>query len=325
LGHNLEKENTAVGCELIGPLSGLLLGDDAAAIEVPFALLVAAHPLEILGDAVTREFGNSLPIRFNYLDTVDGGNLSIHCHPQPKEMRETFGWLYPQHESYYVVEGDEKNRVFLGLHDDVDVEAFSREVRQASDDDGPVDVESFVQSFPALPGQLFLIPAGTIHGSGVGNVILEISATPYLYSLRFYDWQRRSETGRGRPIHAEHALRNLDRSRRGKQVIRDLVQTPLEIRSGHGWCEEVLGKLCECFYEVRRITMDNEVVVPDDTKGRFHILNVVDGHGVTIETSNGFTKNLHRAETVLIPAECGTYRLTAMGSQSARVIKALIK
>ena len=70
----------------------------------------------------------------------------------------------------------------------------------------PFDITDFVQTFPATPHQLFLIPAGTPHGSGEGNVVLEVSATPYLYSLRFYDWLRRDGNGQ-RPVHVEHAFR----------------------------------------------------------------------------------------------------------------------
>ena len=46
---------------------------------MPFQLLVALHPQPVLGDEVTATFGTSFPIRFDYLDTVGGGHLSIHC------------------------------------------------------------------------------------------------------------------------------------------------------------------------------------------------------------------------------------------------------
>ena len=74
-----------------------------------------------------RVFGTSFPVRFDYLDTVDGGNLSVHCHPQEDYMRSVFGWPYTQHESYYVMVGSEGQRVFLGLREEADVNAFYQE------------------------------------------------------------------------------------------------------------------------------------------------------------------------------------------------------
>ena len=107
--------------------------------------------------------------------------------------------------------GGENRKVFLGLRGDVDVELFEKEAQEAHRHATPFDIERHVQVFPAEPHALFLIPAGTPHGSGEGNVVLEVSATPYLYSLRFYDWLRRDADDRQRPVHVEHAFDNLDR------------------------------------------------------------------------------------------------------------------
>ncbi|MCM3813123.1 hypothetical protein ND808_46270, partial [Streptomyces sp. DR7-3] len=99
LGHNPDEENTALGYELIAPESGVLLGDDASrCVEVPFQLVVALSPVDVLGPAVHEMFGTSFPVRFDYLDTVGGGNLSVHCHPRPDDMHSVFGWPYTQHE-----------------------------------------------------------------------------------------------------------------------------------------------------------------------------------------------------------------------------------
>jgi hypothetical protein len=167
-------------------------------------------------------------------------------------MREVFGWPYTQHEIYYVMVGGEENKVYLGLRGNADLEAFRRVAHEAHHHETPFDIESYVQTFPAEPHQLFVIPAGTPHGSGEGNVVLEVSATPYLYSLRFYDWLRRDVEGRQRPIHLGHAFDNLAPDRTGEAVRRDLVQSPRPLRKGDGWSEELLGALPEMFFGVRR-------------------------------------------------------------------------
>jgi mannose-6-phosphate isomerase class I len=177
---------------------------------------------------------------------------------------------------------------------------------------------------PAEPHQLFLIPAGTPHGSGEGNVVLEISATPYLYSLRFYDWLRRDREGRQRPVHVGHAFANLDATRSGDAVARDLIQQPRTVRSGAGWREDVIGRLPDMFFEVRRVELATGVVVDDATDHRFHVLNVVQGDGILLETAGGHRYVLAYAETLTVPAAVGAYRVRAWGTVRVRYVKAVV-
>lgn len=325
LGFNPEAVNTALGYELIAPESGVLVGDSNAVVELPFQLIVATHPRAILGKAVHKVFGTSFPIRFDYLDTVDGENLSVHCHPRPTYMKEIFGWAYPQHETYYVMVGDRQGRIFLGLRDDIDVAEFHRRAEKADHGGEPFQIERFVQAFPAEPHRLFCVPTGTPHGSSAGNVVLEVSATPYLYSLRFYDWLRRDGEGRQRPVHVQHAFENLDSTRTGAAVRSDLVQLPRALREGNGWREELLGSLPEMFFEVRRVALSPGLAIEDDTAGRFHVINVVEGEGVEVESVDGAGHVLTYAETLVIPASVGRYRLRNLGGGHVRLVKSLVR
>jgi mannose-6-phosphate isomerase class I len=182
-----------------------------------------------------------------------------------------------------------------------------------------------VQTFPATPHQLFLIPAATPHGSGEGNVVLEVSATPYLYSLRFYDWLRRDANGNQRPVHVGHAFANLDTKRRGERVASDLIQRPKVVRSGDGWREELLAALPEMFYDVRRWVLKPGCPTQDRTEGRFHVLNVVDGDGIVVEAPPDIRHELHYAETVVVPAAVGAYAIRPGGDRKVQVVKALVR
>ncbi|MFE6157690.1 class I mannose-6-phosphate isomerase [Streptomyces sp. NPDC056486] len=325
LGFDSGARNTALGYELIAPEAGILIGHGPETqAEVPFQLLCVLHPDEVLGPESHARFGTSFPIRFDYLDTVGGGNLSVHCHPKEPYMRERFGWHYTQHETYYMTLGSADTRVYLGLREDADLALFRKEIEEAAHDGVSMDPGDHVMTFPAEQGRLFMIPAGTPHASGAGNLVLEISATPYLYSLRFYDWLRPDADGNPRPLPYEHGLANLETERRGDAVARDLVQEPHVLRRGDGWREELLGALDEMFYEVRRYALDADAVVGDDTAGRFHVLNVVEGEGITVLTSAGERHALAYAETLTVPAAVGGYRLQARGGP-AKVVKALVR
>lgn len=324
LGLNADAPNTALGYELIASESGVLLGSTAEAfVEVPFQLLVALQPEPILGEPVHAQFGTSVPIRFDYLDTVGGGSLSVHCHPQPDQMRRVFGWAYTQHETYYVMVGGPDRAIYLGLREDVDIAEFHRRARHADEHAVPFDIGQFVQTFPAEQHQLFLVPAGTPHGSGVGNVVLEVSATPYLYSLRFYDWLRRDADGRQRPVHVEHAFANLNRERRGDVVRRDLVQPPRVSLAGDGWRDLLIGALPEMFFEVHRLELEVGAVASLTTNDRFCVLNVVAGDGALVRWGGG-THDLAYAETIVVPAAVGEYAVHAVGDEPVRIVRAYV-
>ncbi|MEV6263400.1 hypothetical protein AB0M42_21970 [Streptomyces sp. NPDC051784] len=330
LGFEPTGGNTALGYELIAPEAGVLVGDSAEAeVELPFQLLCVLHPEDFLGTEVHAEFGTSFPIRYDYLDTVGGGNLSLHLHPRERYMRERFGWSYTQHETYYVTAhaGDDP-RIYLGLRQGADTELMRKRVVAAIERGEEMDVEEFVQSHPSEAGRLYMIPAGTPHASGAGNLVLEVSATPYLYSLRFYDWLRKDARGNSRPLPHEHGFANLDTRRQGDHVKRDLIQEPRTLRSGSGWREEVVGQLDEMFYEVRRMVLEPGVPgaepARDDTAGRFHILNVSAGEGIVVETADGHSHELAFAETLTVPACAGPYTLRALGDAEVHVVKSLV-
>ncbi len=160
LGVPTEGPNVAWSYELITPESGILL-EDTALVEVGFELLMAVAGEAVVGSAVARRFGASFPIRFDYLDTVDGGSLSVHCHPRPDYMHDVFGWPYPQDESYYVMATRPGATVFLGLRDGADLVEFRDEAERAEKAGTEFGIGTYVQQFPARTHQLYLIPSGT--------------------------------------------------------------------------------------------------------------------------------------------------------------------
>jgi mannose-6-phosphate isomerase class I len=322
LGVTTDAPNLAWSYELITPEGGVLLGTDEP-IEVGFELLMAEQAERVLGAEAAECFGLSFPIRFDYLDTLEGGHLSIQCHPSDAYMRDTFGLPYTQHETYYVMETTPGASIFLGLRDDADVEVFREEAERAEQPGVPFDPGRYLQAHRAEQHRLYLIPGGTPHASGAGNVVLEISATPYLYTLRFYDWLRRDLDGALRPVHLEHAFSNLDSRRRGDAVHRDLVQDPSVVRSGPGWAEVALGRLPELFFEVHRLEFEQEV--DDDTAGRCHVLNLVAGEEVAVETAGGAQHALSYAETLVVPASVGAYRIRRVRGAACKVVKAFVR
>jgi hypothetical protein len=308
-----------LGYELIAPEAGVLFGTDRP-IEVALDVLLAREHVALLG-AGRAAAGPAFPIRFDYLDTVGGGNLSVHCHPRETYMREVFGHVVAQHESYYVMVEGSRRQIFLGLREETDVAAFRRAAELSLRDRTPLEIERFVQTVPARRHQLYLVPAGTPHGSGEGTVVLEISATPYLYSLRFYDWLRADLDGGLRPVQLDHAFANLVSERRGS-AVRDLVPEPIGVRAGDAYTEVAFPRHPDLSFSVHRI--DFEGAVPDRTGGRFHVLNLVEGDEIELRTAEGRRHRLRYAETIVVPAAVGDYELIPLSEGPRKVVKAFV-
>ncbi len=314
--------NYAWSFELIVPENGLVLASGGECLECSFDLLMFQDSLAVLGQAAER-FGCNFPIRFDYLDTVAGGNLSVQVHPRSDYIRRHFGEPFTQDESYYISACEPGARVYLGFKDGVNPAHFRQEVERSQREGVTIDIDRFLNHVEAAPHDLFLIPSGTIHGSGANNVVLEISATPYIYTFKIYDWMRRDLNGNLRPLNIERAWQNLNFERQEEYVAAQLCPKPSVIRSGDGWREVLVGTHEALFYAVHRYEFAAEIDATTD--GRCHILNVVAGTAVIVETANGYRARFNYAETFVIPAAAESYRLTAVGGQPCQVVVAFVK
>jgi mannose-6-phosphate isomerase class I len=308
--------------------NSLLLGYGEERIEVPAIDLVFTHPRELLGDAVHGRFGTEFPIRFDFLDTMGGGNLSLQVHPLTEYIQDKFGMHYTQDESYYLLDASPGAVVYLGLKDDIDREAMAYDLHEAQTDGGDFPADTYVNQFPAQAHDHFLIPAGTIHCSGKDSMVLEISATPYIFTFKLWDWGRMGLDGRPRPIHIEHGLANIQWDRTTEWTRKNLVDTVRPVGAGDGWREEVTGLHEREFIETRRHWFTG--TVPHDTHGGVNVLNLVQGEEAVIESPSGAFEPyvVHYAETFIVPAAVGKYTIrphgTAVGKECA-TMKAFVR
>jgi mannose-6-phosphate isomerase class I len=318
-----EEPNYAWSFELIAPENGVLLGDGGETFECSFD-----HPLwqetdAVLGPSVAARYGSYFPIRFDYLDTMGGTNLSCQVHPRLDYIRDEFGEPFTQDETYYIVTCKPGARVFLGLRDDADLERFKAAATSARDQGIPFDIASHVNSVPSAAHDLFLIPSGTVHCSGADNLVLEISATPYIYTFKIYDYLRRDLRGELRHVHIDHAFANLDGDRRSSWVRSNLCPGPVALRQGSTWAEYRLGDIDRLFFAIHRLEFEQSV--EDATNGRFLVLNLVEGERCEIVTDSHAVATLRFAETIVIPASIGPYTLRNTGDSRCRVVKAFVK
>ena len=186
-----------------------------------------------------------------------------------------------------------------------------------------MDVEKHVATVEAHRHDLFLIPAGTIHCSGKDNLVLEISSTPYIYTFKMYDWMRMGLDGVPRPLNIERAFDNLVFERQGARVEEELVSRPEVIAGGEDWRLVHLPTHARHLYDVHRFEFEGEVGAA--TEGSCHVMSVVAGEWITLETERGMRQRFNYAETFIVPAAAGRYRLVNGGGSRAMVVKTFLK
>lgn len=308
--------------------NSLLLGFGDVRFEIPSINLVFFQPRELLGDAVHGRFGTDFPIRFDFLDTIGGGNLSFQVHPLTEYIQEHFGMHYTQDESYYMLDAVGVACVYLGLRDDVDREAMVADLERAQAGGFEFPAEKYVNKFPARIHDHFLIPAGTVHCSGAGSMVLEISATPYIFTFKMWDWGRMGLDGKPRPVHLQHGVPNIEWGRTTDMVQQELINTFSPVAEGDGWREERTGLHEREFIETRRHWFTS--VVPHHTNGGVNVLNLVEGEEAVVESpTSAFDPFIvHYAETFIVPAAVGAYTIRphgdAAGSRCA-TMKAFVR
>ncbi|WP_220711056.1 class I mannose-6-phosphate isomerase [Enterobacter cancerogenus] len=322
------KPNYAWCFDCVPEENSLLMRFGDVRIEIPSIDVVLLQPRALLGEKVHARFGAEFPIRFDFLDTVGGQNLSFQVHPLTEYIQQQFGMHYTQDESYYILDAEPGAVVYLGTQTGTRPEAMMDDLRQAARGEKPFDDARFVNQIPAKKHDHFLIPAGTVHCSGAGTMVLEISATPYIFTFKLWDWGRLGLDGLPRPVHLDHGEQVIDWQRDTQWVNDHLVNRIEPVAEGEGWREERTGLHEREFIETRRHWFSGPVV--HHTEGGVNVLNLVEGDEARVDSPSGAFEPfvVHYAETFIIPAAVGEYRITPWGkgsSQQLATVKAWVR
>ena len=327
-GLNPEKENYGWCFDCVPEENSLYFEVNGVRFELQSVDLVLLKSRELLGEPVEARFGKDFPIRFDFLDTVGGGNLSVQVHPTTQFIRENFGMYYTQDESYYLLDAKEGASVYLGLKTGIDKNEMIHDLREAQKGEVVFDTERYVNRLPAKKHDHYLIPGGTVHCSGSEALVLEISSTPNLFTFKLWDWQRLGLDGKPRPINVERGKDVIDWKRDTEYVNKHLANRFTQVAEGDGWREECTGLHPNEFIETHRHWFSKPVT--HHTNNSVNVLNLVEGEEAVVESPiNAFKPFVvHYAETFIIPASVGEYTIAPYGKsvgQECGTIKAYVR
>lgn len=233
-------------------------------------------------DAVGKDALGAACEKYNYfpllIKLIDAkGDLSVQVHPSDEYALEHEG-EYGKTEMWYILDCEEGAALYYGFKEDTTREAYESAIKEGR-------LTDILNRVPVKRGDVFFIPAGTVHAIGAGILICEIqqnSNTTY----RVYDYNRRDKNGNLRPLHVEKAL-----------AVSDLKKSPAlpEIPDG----DDVL--LAECgYFEVRRLHFAGDGSVPA-TAGSFTALTVTEGEGTLSDGES--ILSFRKGDTLFIPAQ----------------------
>ena len=247
-----------------------------------FAEYLKCHP-EAVGS-----FGKAFPFFPTLIKLIDAKKaLSIQVHPDDSFALSREG-QYGKTEMWIVLEREEGAFLYFGFQKDYTEEEIRRAIEE--------------ENFPSLlckvmvePGDVFFIPAGTVHAIGAGILLAEVQQNSNL-TYRVYDYGRKDAQGNTRELHVEKALEVMDRKQLSsyrqeafkkqgtKAVEEDAVGKSTEGKdvAGKNVYLERIGS-CEYFTVDRLCLEDNAFYSGKLTKESFLSLLVLEGEGVLIE------------------------------------------
>lgn len=205
------------------------------------------------------------------------GNLSVQVHPSD-EYALTHEGEYGKTEMWYILDCEEGASLYYGFSRDVTKEEYETAIQNG-------ELTNLLNQVPVKRGDVFFIPAGTVHAIGAGILICEIqqnSNTTY----RVYDYNRRDKDGNLRPLHIEKAL-----------AVSNLAKSPERPETSDG--DDVVLAACE-YFEVKRLRVNGEKTVSvNDTS--FVSLMVTDGSGALVYDDGKL--EFGKGDSIFIPAQ----------------------
>lgn len=219
----------------------------------------------------------SFPLLIKFIDAK--GNLSVQVHPDDDYALENEN-QYGKNEMWYVIDTEPGAGLYVGFNRDVSREEVEKRVKNNT-------IMEVLNFYPTKPGDVFFIPAGTVHAIGAGNLICEIQQSSNC-TYRLYDYDRRDKFGNPRELHLQKALDVLN-------FNKYTVQKPETETTDEG------STLVRCkYFESTLYDVEDTVSIQLDND-RFYSVVCIKGKG-TLQIGD-MKMDIKSGESVFVPAQ----------------------
>lgn len=252
---------------------------------VTLAQLLDEHP-EYMGSKADSDF----PILVKFIDAEK--DLSVQVHPDD-EYAKAHENQNGKTEVWYVLDAKPGATLVCGFAHDVTPEMLKRAVETGT-------LDKHIQKVPVHKGDVFFIPAGTVHAIGAGVLIAEIQESSNV-TYRVYDYDRVDKNGNKRELHFDKAVQVLN-----MKSGTDVRQKPRKVNYYYGSAREIL---CRCkYFEVERIQVNLgfDFTVMDTS---FQVLLCTDGEGGVAVDDMRRPLRFKKGDCMFVPAKTGRCHL----------------
>lgn len=237
----------------------------------PLSAYLAAHPQAAGSGCQAAAF----PVLIKLIDARD--RLSIQVHPTDEYALAHAGQR-GKTELWYILDAEPGAYLYYGFEHVISKEEFARRIAGHT-------LTEVLHKAPVRAGDVFYIPAGTIHSIGGGILLAEIQQSSNV-TYRVYDYGRLGADGRPRALHVADAL-----------AVTDFAPAPAGVDHG--------GHLARCpWFTVDLLTAPCRGMAGSD---HFAALLAIEGGGAV--TCGGQTLPLQKGECIFIPAGSGAFAL----------------
>ncbi len=252
-------------------------GDEATADGVPVSTL---FPKEAWGTNAERFV--DFPVLTKFIDAKE--KLSVQVHPDDEYAKIHEGG-FGKSEMWYIVSAEDGAGLYMGLKENTDKESIRRAISDGS-------VENMLSFKEVKAGDVFYIPAGTIHAIGGGVLIFEIQQNS-TSTYRLYDYMRRDKDGNLRELHIEKSL----------DVLSPTVYQPTHFEDDGKSAGKTIGK-CQ-YFTVKEYKSDANIEITPKSFMSFTAVMedakiIIDGEKIEVKCG----------ETYFAPAPKNAFNLT---------------
>ena len=243
--------------------------------------IIEVYMGEIVGEKVFEQFGLDFPLLIKNLDCND--TLSVQVHPNDElaeERHDSFG----KTEMWYIADAEEGAVIYLGFKNkEITREEYIQAVAEGT-------VADILQAVPVKRGDVFFIPAGTVHALAKGLNVIEIQQTSDI-TYRIFDWNRVDSEGKSRELHTALAVDAID-FESGVEECRRTYSAAVN--------KEVNIVDCE-FFTTDMLVVDGVAELDYCKRDSFTIYMCIEGE-VKVSLDNETNETLRTGEVMLIPA-----------------------